>query len=122
MNLTVSWQGSDQRLDENKINKEIQRTLLNHGLRGNLELGLSLVDKKTMQKLNFKHRGHNQPTDILSFPLNLELGPDKITRLGDLVICVSFAKEQAAKIKIDLQTQVEFLISHGLLHLLGIHH
>lgn len=76
---------------------------------------VSFVDAKIIQRLNLKYRHLNQPTDVLSFPLEeREPGPDGIWRLGDIVIC----REQAAK----KGHTVAGLIKHAMLHLLGKHH
>ena len=76
---------------------------------------VSFVDEAEIKKLNFKYRKINRPTDVLSFPLeSMEPGPDKIIRLGDIVICKKQAKEKGHS--------VSFLIKHGMLHLLGKHH
>jgi len=76
---------------------------------------LSFVGEKKIQDLNRKYRKKDYPTDVLSFPLeDMNLGPDGVVRLGDIVIC----KTQARKKK----HSVPFLIKHSMLHLLGIHH
>ncbi len=75
---------------------------------------VSFVDEATIRKLNRRWRKINQATDVLAFPLNLELGPDKVMRLGDIVICKSQAKKKGHS--------VTFLISHAMVHLLGKHH
>lgn len=76
---------------------------------------VNFVDEKTIQDLNWRYRKINQPTDVLSFPLeDMNPGPDGIVRLGDIVICKAVAQEKGHKIP--------FLIKHAMLHLLGVHH
>lgn len=76
---------------------------------------LSFVNRKTIKDLNKKFRKINKATDVLSFPLeDLKVGPDKVVRLGDIVICKSMAKEK--------KHSIPFLIKHAMLHLLGVHH
>lgn len=79
-----------------------------------VEANLFFVTEKEIQKLNKKHRQLDKPTDVLSFPLDQEVGPDGVMRLGDIVIC-----KKLAKIK---KHSVPFLVKHAMLHLLGIHH
>ena len=81
---------------------------------GKIEAGLFFVSSKEIKKLNKKYRNIDKPTDVLSFPLDQEIGPDGVIRLGDIVICKSLAKKK--------KHSVSFLIKHGMLHLLGIHH
>ncbi len=76
---------------------------------------ISFVGESRMKRLNLKHRQINRPTDVLSFPLDdFRPGPDKVIRLGDIVICKSQAKKKGH--------QPAFLIKHAMLHLLGMHH
>jgi probable rRNA maturation factor len=75
---------------------------------------LFFVSEKEIKSLNKKHRKIDKPTDVLSFPLDYELGSDGVVRLGDIVICKRQAQKKGHKIP--------FLIKHGMLHLLGVHH
>ena len=76
---------------------------------------VSLVSAAAIKALNRRYRHRNQPTDVLSFPLeDFNPGPDGIIRLGDIVICKSLAKKK--------NHAVAFLIRHAMLHLLGVHH
>ncbi len=76
---------------------------------------VSFVSERRIKSLNRKHRGIDKPTDVLSFPLaDFSPGPDGVIRLGDIVIC-----KAQAKIK---EHKLPFLISHAMLHLLGVHH
>src|SRR3989338_267889 len=104
MKLKLFWQGASRELSQAQLQNKLEAELKRHGLSGSVELGISFVDEETMRKLNFKHRGRNQATDVLSFPLDQELGPDKVTRLGDLVVCLPVAVNQAEKLGVDRQT------------------
>jgi len=75
---------------------------------------VSFVDEKTIRSLNRRWRKIDKATDVLSFPLDREVGPDKVMRLGDIVICKAQAKKKGHS--------VPFLINHAMLHLLGKHH
>lgn len=75
---------------------------------------VSFVDEKTIRSLNRRWRKIDQATDVLSFPLDGEVGPDGMMRLGDIVICKALAKEKGHL--------VPWLIKHAMLHLLGVHH
>jgi len=80
------------------------------------EAGLAVVGRSEMARLNGEHRGKPDPTDVLSFPLDMrEPLPDGVPRqLGDVVICPAVAAAQG--------TPVEHLLVHGALHLLGWDH
>ncbi|MGZ3710208.1 MAG: rRNA maturation RNase YbeY [Bdellovibrionota bacterium] len=89
------------------------------------ELSLSLVGNSAIKALNRKWRGKNKPTDVLSFPL-LEVAELRRARgaveLGDIVISVERAIEQAKEQGHSLRAELDLLLVHGLLHLLGFDH
>jgi probable rRNA maturation factor len=80
------------------------------------EVGLAVVGRSEMARLNAGHRGKPDPTDVLSFPLDMrDPLPDGVPRqLGDVVICPAVAAAEG--------TPIEHLLVHGALHLLGWDH
>jgi probable rRNA maturation factor len=94
-------------------------------------LSLSIVDDAAIRELNRDHRGKDEATDVLSFPLlSFETpatrAPQDDTEvermIGDVVISVDTAKRQAADYDAPLQREVERLLIHGILHVLGHDH
>lgn len=90
-----------------------------------VEVSVALVDHATMQVLNRQYRGKDMPTDVLSFA-QLE-GEDLLDEyaalvLGDIVINMERAQEQALEYDHTLQQEIAFLLVHGLLHLVGYDH
>ena len=79
-----------------------------------VEAVVSFVSEAKIRELNKRWRKLDKPTDVLSFPLDMEVGPDGVMRLGDIVICKKQAEEH--------KHSVTFLIKHSMLHLLGKHH
>ncbi len=90
------------------------------------ELSIVLCDDATMAPLNQQWRGKEGPTDVLSFPQEegeaLALPPGMPRQLGDLVISVDTAARQADELGHDLRAELQVLVVHGLLHLLGYDH
>jgi len=89
-------------------------------------ISLTLINDAGIRALNRQHRGKDAPTDVLSFPL-FEPGeapgaasPERM--LGDIVISVETARRQAAGYDAPLQRELERLLIHGMLHLLGHDH
>lgn len=81
---------------------------------------LALVSAPKIQRLNAKFRDKNRPTDVLSFP-----APEVFRRqglLGELVICTAVLKAQAKEHAHSELSELEILIAHGILHLLGMDH
>ena len=87
-------------------------------------LNVLLVSDANIRKLNKKWLGNDRPTDVLSFPLESEPPPVKelAWEIGEIVISVERAKEQAARFGHSLDREMGFLFVHGLLHVLGFDH
>ena len=81
-----------------------------------VEISLLLTDDENIQELNKTYRNKDKSTDVLSFPME-----DKFM-LGDIVISIDTAQNQANEREIELEREVAFLYIHGLLHLLGYDH
>ena len=81
----------------------------------NAEISIALVDDNEIKRLNKKYRDKDEPTDVLSFPL------DEII-LGDIVISVETATRQARQYGHSLQRELCFLLTHGILHIFGYDH
>lgn len=91
------------------------------------EVSVSFVDNGQIAELNAQYRDKPQPTDVLSFPLG-ESGEYDVNNetgacmLGDVVISMEKAVEQAALYGHTLQREVAFLTVHSMYHLLGYDH
>ncbi len=89
----------------------------------NCEVSLILVDNSYIQDLNLTYRGLDAPTDVLSFNLQdntTNFEEDSI--LGDVVVSLEKAAEQAGSYGHSLKREIAFLSLHGILHLLGYDH
>jgi probable rRNA maturation factor len=76
-----------------------------------------------MRALNQAYRGKNRATDVLSFAFREGRFAELQTGLlGDIVICVPVAEKQAREAGHSLGREIELLLVHGLLHLLGYDH
>ncbi len=91
------------------------------------EISVSFVDNDEIKQINKDFREKDQPTDVLSFPLfekgEYEADPASgSVMLGDVVISVEKAVEQADMFGHSLQREIAFLTVHSMLHLLGFDH
>lgn len=103
----------------NSFTRVIEKIVREQGVAEKYEVNVFLateeemleLDKKWMAPLRQKaSEGYGEYHDVLSFPLGKDTNyPDGVTRLGDIVIC-------------DQEKEIESLVEHGCLHLLGIHH
>lgn len=89
-----------------------------------IELSLALVDIEEMTELNSRYRGKEGPTDVLSFgcddPCPVE--SDEPITLGDVVISPEIAEQQALELGHTIEFELNLLLVHGILHLLGYDH
>jgi probable rRNA maturation factor len=107
-------------IDRGRFERLLRRLVRRYAL-GRPELTLSFVDNPEIRDLNRKYRRKDKPTDVLSFPLG-ERASDGKFYLGDIVVSVPKAKEQAAERGHALARELEILTIHGFLHLLGYDH
>lgn len=136
LNIIVN---SDSRYPINKLG--IQATVLDilrkYNIQGDVEIGITIVGDRKMHEVNKKFRGIDDTTNILSFALEdpssiSELqhipkigfvkAPDKILRLGDILISYTQAVKDASLEGVSVEEEIRFLLEHGTKHLLGIHH
>ena len=111
---------------EDTVRSAIEKVGELYGI-GNSEVSVTLTDNASIHELNRKYRGMDRPTDVLSFALRESEEPDisggaEADALGDIIISVERAQEQAAEYGHSLRREVAFLAVHGMLHLLGYDH
>jgi len=97
------------------------------------EISVTFTDNEGIKELNLEHRGIDRATDVLSFPM-LEFDEngdvlsdeceydDDLIILGDIVISLERAREQAQKFGHGFIREIAFLTAHSMLHLLGYDH
>jgi probable rRNA maturation factor len=86
------------------------------------DLTIVLTDDVQLRELNRDYLGIDEPTDVLSFPAS-ESDPETGTRyLGDIIISMPYATRSAEKAGHGLESEVQLLVVHGVLHLLGHDH
>ena len=91
------------------------------------EVSVTFVDNERIRELNAEFRGIDRETDVLSFPIGddggFEVNPDNdAIILGDIVVSLEKAKEQAEEYSHSFKRELAFLITHSLFHLLGYDH
>jgi probable rRNA maturation factor len=91
------------------------------------ELSILLVDTDTMSAYHEKFMGEPGPTDVLSFPMDELRAPEPdeeppLGLLGDIVLCPEVTAAQAADSNRTPEEEADYLLIHGLLHLLGHDH
>ena len=104
---------------EDLIKKAVECTLEYEGITGDREISVTFTDNEKIKILNKQFRNIDKETDVLSFPIDDE-GEDVV--LGDVVISLEKAEEQAKEYGHSLEREISFLCVHSCLHLLGYDH
>jgi probable rRNA maturation factor len=86
--------------------------------RRNATISVTFLGRAAMRRLNAEHKGHDCPTDVLTFALG---GPQGET-VGDIYICPWVARREAASRRIPFRQELIRLVVHGTLHALGRDH
>ena len=81
------------------------------------DVDVLVVDDAAIRRLNGRHRGVGRRTDVLAFPLQAPGIPSPL--VGQIVISAETARRQARRLKVPLATELDLLVTHGVLHLVG---
>ena len=111
------------------VREAVEATLDLENYQNTAEVSITFTDNEGIHELNKKYREVDRPTDVLSFPLfdyegTCEEPPvdEMMNMLGDIVISLERAKEQAEEFGHSFEREVAFLTAHSMLHLLGYDH
>ena len=109
---------------ENLLERAVNAALDHHAARQPLDFELTVVltDDARLQKLNRDYLGLDAATDVLSFPAAEQDPETGKSYLGDILISVPRAKIQADRAGHTLDEELQLLVVHGVLHLLGYDH
>ena len=118
---------TNEEINYKLIEKVISEALRYEGVNDNTEVSVTIVDNEEIRKINNKFRNIDRATDVLSCPLidfDNESLPDDGSKiyLGDIIISIERAKEQAKEYGHSIDREIGFLTAHSMLHLLGYDH
>jgi probable rRNA maturation factor len=124
--LTVTSESALE-CDQSALHTMLLHHMAQTGIDPNSPLGVLFVDEERMTQLHEHWMDEPGPTDVLSFPMDelrsAEPGePATFGMLGDIVVCLPVALKQSRDNARTLDEEVQFLITHGYLHLLGYDH
>lgn len=130
MNLLIDNQTNEDIKFQQTIEKVIREVLKVEDIdEAKCEISLSFVDEDRIHELNKAYRNVDRPTDVLSFPIEDFVNEDKekilekdYLMLGDVIICVDIAKNQAKDLGHSFEREIMYLTCHSILHLLGYDH
>lgn len=122
MSITIENRQKRVKLDPRRIRRSLKRLMKELGCEDG-ELSLLLVDDDQIREFNRTYLERDRSTNVISFSMREgEFGAVNPRLLGDIVLSVETAARDAAAGCLDLMDEVEFLLIHGLLHLLGYEH
>jgi probable rRNA maturation factor len=112
-------------VDTDRLRDVARRAAAGEGATG--EISITLVDAHRIAELNAEYLGGDGPTDVLSFPVDgLVTSPpgddEPPVLVGDIVLCPEVAIAQAPPGPDGVASELDLLITHGVLHLLGYDH
>ncbi len=119
MKIAISDMQNLYKAERWPLRQAVQMTIRYEKASRQSEVTIALVDDETIARLNMSYRGKDSSTDVLSFNLAESDHPELKDYLGDIVVSVETAARQAAESGHSLVREIEMLLIHGTLHLLG---
>lgn len=139
--MLIEWMEEREGVEEDVRTQELmqrvmEQVLRDEGIEMEVMAGVTFVDPDRIREINHSFRKIDSVTDVLSFPMIdgvlAKASPAALLgcvdpesgalELGDLVICVARAEEQAAEYGHSVRRELGYLAAHGMLHLLGYDH
>ncbi len=111
--------------DETRLIALARHVLEREEVEEGTELSVLLVTRDHIHRLNKRFVGDDHATDVLAFPMmedGIDEDEDGALLLGDVVICPAIAQDNAAELGHGLAEELDALVVHGTLHLLGYDH
>lgn len=109
-------------MDPDRLVTAVRKTLQYEGFDRPAEVSILLIEDDEMKELNRRYRGFDKPTDVLSFSQldsSYSTPPGCPVALGDVIISVPTAHRQADARGRSMEDEIDLLVVHGVLHLLG---
>ena len=122
IDVFVANEQTDVPLDEHRLVSLVRTAAAEEGVDPRAEITVLLVERPAMASLKEKWLGEPGPTDVLAFPMDDQIPDEEPYILGDIVICPDVAREQAAESGGRVNDEVDLLLVHGFLHLMGYDH
>ena len=114
----------EARVDQHHLSKVIRHALELEGRSGPSTVGLLVTDDNSIRRLNLQYRGEDSTTDVLAFDMTdgsdgFVSPPSAPPHLGEIVVSYPRAVAQAAEYGHSEEEELDRLVIHGVLHLLG---
>ena len=130
--IEVNYNAISELPNEEKLIKEVvSRVLEEEKVLPEVDVYITLTNNEEIHKINQEYRDVDRPTDVLSFPMyeRDEIAglkndtDDEIEKiLGDIIVSIEKVREQAEEYGHSFERELAYLVTHGMLHLLGYDH
>lgn len=127
--IEVFYEEIENLKEEELIRKVIECVLKEEEIKKNLDVYVTLTNNETIRKINAEHRNIDKATDVLSFPMFdreeiplLKKEDNSEDILGDIIVSIEKVREQAEEYGHSFERELAYLVTHGMLHLLGYDH
>ena len=130
--IEINYIGIEELPNEEKLIKDVvNKVLAFESIKHDVDVYVTLTNNNEIHDINKKFRDVDKPTDVLSFPmyesgeidsLRNEKQHDEEEILGDIIISIEKVKEQAEEYGHSFERELAYLVTHGMLHLLGYDH
>lgn len=104
-------------LDEGVLRRACLKAMRSEGAAVNSVLSLTTLSEREMAEYNRRYLGREGPTDVLAFPLGED--DEGSLLLGDVLVCPSFVRRHRGRYGVEEGRELELVVVHGVLHLLG---
>ncbi|MSQ30685.1 MAG: rRNA maturation RNase YbeY [Dehalococcoidia bacterium] len=113
-------------VDAEHVAALLARVLGDEGVEDDSGLSVEVAGDELLRELNREHRGVDAPTDVLSFAAEegeaFPVAPGEPRYLGDIAVSVESVRRNAAEVGLSTSDEIDHVLVHGLLHLLGYDH
>jgi len=112
-----------KRIDPDFVKKVVRKTarLVGEDF-DDLSVSVVFLNEKEIKKINRKYRDKNKSTDVLSFRYDLEYNEKRRALMGELILSPEVIAKSAKENEVSFDQELAFVLSHGVLHLLGMKH
>ena len=116
---------SRYKVNRKRIRTAISNLLNEQGVNSPTEVSVAIVGDRKMRELSKKYKGEDKTRNVLSFSLTegeTQANPGSVLRLGDIVISYPVVITEASRDEVLVDDKIDELVTHGMTHLLGLHH
>ncbi len=127
--VEIFYEDIEEIAEDKLIDKVVKTVLEMEEIKKNVNVYITLTNNENIKEINAEHRNIDKATDVLSFPMfereeipALKNEDELEDILGDIIVSIEKVREQAEAYGHSFQRELAYLVTHGMLHLLGYDH